>query len=470
MLYHWSPKYDKNHYFYGSAPDYSSFYLINMANLKQKLYDKILEWRPRTEKLLKEYGDVVVDQVTISQVIGGMRGLKSLVTDISYLDPNEGIRYRGFTLPELFEKLPKPKGAEMPYVEGVYYLLLTGEIPGDNEVAEVADEINKRRILPRYVYEVIDAFPSVSHPMAIFSTAILTMNRESFFAKKYHAGLNKLDYWDPTYEDALNLLAKLPEVGAYIYRKLYRDGKRIQSNPHLDMGGNFAHMMGIPKPYDDVSRMNMILHADHESGNVSAHTGHLVASTLSDIYLSISAMINGLAGPLHGLANQEVLRWIIELREKLGGDIPSEAELKQFVWEHLNSGQVIPGYGHAVLRKTDPRFTLQHEFCKKHLPEDPLFEITRMLYKVVPPILQQQGKAKNPWPNVDAQSGVIQWHYGVTEFDFYTVLFGIGRAIGICANIVWDRALGYPLERPKSVTTEMLERIAMGEVLDTGKE
>jgi citrate synthase len=251
-------------------------------------------------------GDTVIDEVTISQVIGGMRGLKSLVTDISYLDPNEGIRYRGYTLPQVFEKLPKPKGAEMPYVEGLFYLLLTGEMPGDNEVAEVADEMNKRRILPRYVYEVIDAFPCCSHPMAIFSTAILTMARESFFTKKYHAGLNKLDYWDPTYEDSLNLLAKLPEIGAYIYRKLYRDGNRIQSNPNMDMGGNFAHMMGIAKPYDDVTRMHFIIHADHESGNVSAHTGHLVASTLSDIYLSISAMINGLAGPLHGLANQEV--------------------------------------------------------------------------------------------------------------------------------------------------------------------
>jgi citrate synthase len=434
-----------------------------MANLKQTLYEKILAWRPRTEKLMKEYGDVVVDQIKISQVIGGMRGLKTLVTDISYLDPMEGIRYRGYTLPEVFEKLPKPKGAEMPYVEGLFYLLLTGEMPGDEEVMEVADEFNKRRILPRYVYEVIDAFPTISHPMAIFSTAILAMSRESFLNKKYHAGLNKLDYWDPTYEDALNLLAKLPEIGAYIYRKLYRDGKRIQSNPHMDMGGNFAHMMGIGKPYDDVTRMHFIIHADHESGNVSAHTGHLVASTLSDIYLSISAMINGLAGPLHGLANQEVLRWLQDLDDKMGGKIPSVDEMRQFVWDTLNSGQVIPGYGHAVLRKTDPRYMLQREFCLKHLPDDQLFKYTDALFKVVPDVLREQGKAKNPWPNVDAQSGVIQWHYGVTEYDFYTVLFGIGRAIGICANIIWDRALMYPLERPKSITTEMLERIAMGE-------
>ncbi len=433
-----------------------------MSNLKDRLYEKIQSWRPRTEKLIKEYGDTVVDKVTISQVIGGMRGMKSLVTDISYLDPNEGIRYRGYTLPEVFEKLPKPKGGEMPYVEGLFFLLLTGDMPNDNDVAEVADEINKRRILPRYVYEVIDAFPCCSHPMAIFSTAILTMNRESFFNKKYHAGLNKLDYWDPTFEDALNLLAKLPEVGAYIYRKLYREGKRIQSNPNLDMGGNFAHMMGIEKPYDDVTRMNFIIHADHESGNVSAHTGHLVASSLSDIYLSISAMINGLAGPLHGLANQEVLRWIQDLSDKMEGKIPTEEEMQQFVWETLNSGQVIPGYGHAVLRKTDPRYSLQRDFCLKHMKDDLLFKYTDILYKVVPPILKEQGKAKNPWPNVDAQSGIIQWHYGVTEYDFYTVLFGIGRAIGICANIIWDRALGYPLERPKSISTSMLEKIAMG--------
>ena len=434
-----------------------------MSTLKDKLLEKIEHHRPRTQKLMSEYGDVVVDEVTIEKLIGGMRDLKCLVTDISYLDPYEGIRYRGFTLPELFKKLPKPPKAEMPYVEGLFYLLLTGDIPGEKEVEEVNDEFRKRSILPRYVYEVIDAFPSFSHPMVIFSTAILTMSRESFFNKKYHGGINKHDYWDPTYEDALNLLAKLPEIGAYIYSKLYRDGIKVHSNPHLDMGGNFAHMMGIGKPYDDVSRLHFILHSDHESGNVSAHTGHLVASSLSDIYLCISSMINGLAGPLHGLANQEVLRWLQDLQSKMQGKIPSEDEMKQFVWDTLNSGQVIPGFGHAVLRKTDPRYMIQREFALKEMPDDELFKYVDMLFKVVPPILQEHGRAKNPWPNVDAHSGVIQWHYGVREYDFYTVLFGIGRAIGICANIIWDRALLYPLERPKSLTTDMLEAIVMAQ-------
>jgi citrate synthase len=430
-----------------------------MTDLKQKLRQKIEEWRPRTKRLMEEYGDVVIDQITIGKVLGGMRGLKVLVTDISYLDPNEGIRYRGYTLPEIFEKLPKPKGAEMPYVEGLWYLLLTGDIPGEEDVQEVIDEFQKRRILPRVVYEVIDASPCCSHPMTIFASAILALHRESFFVKKYNAGIPKHDYWEPMFEDSMNLLAKLPEIATYIYTKLYRDGNRIQSNPNLDFGANFAWMMGIKPPYDDVSRMHFILHADHESGNVSAHTGHLVASSLSDVYLSLAAMINGLAGPLHGLANQEVLRWLQDLREKMGGDDPTEEELKQYVWETLNSGQVVPGFGHAVLRKTDPRYLIQREFSLKYMPDDPLFRYVDILFRIVPPILLEQGKAKNPWPNVDAQSGVIQWHYGVRQYDFYTVLFGIGRAIGICANIIWDRALMYPLERPKSITTEMLEEI-----------
>jgi citrate synthase len=437
-----------------------------MSSLKQKLSEKIKEHRPRTLKLMKEHGDVIVDEVTIAKLIGGMRSLKSLVTDISYLDPQEGIRYRGYTLPEVFERLPKPEGAEGPYVEGLFYLLLTGDIPTDGEVAGVINEFQERSVLPGYVYEVIDAFPPDSPPMSIFSAAILALSRESQFNQQYLAGISKQDYWEPTFEDAMNLLAKLPEIGSYIYAKLYKKGRQIQADPKLDMGGNFAHMMGQKSPYDDISRMYFILHADHESGNVSAHTGHLVASSLSDIYLAISAMINGLAGPLHGLANQEVLRWLQDLMKKMDGKVPSEEEMKQFVWDTLNAGQVIPGFGHAVLRKTDPRYTVQREFALKHMQQDELFQYVDMLYRVVPPILQEHGHAKNPWPNVDAHSGMIQWHYGITEYEFYTVLFGIGRAIGITANIIWDRALLYPLERPKSLTTQMLEDIVKKAVKD----
>jgi len=429
-------------------------------SLKEKLGEKIDAWRPRTGRLVKEFGDVKVGEVTIGQAIGGARGVRCLVTDISYLDPNEGIRFRGFTIPETLEALPKVPGSDMPYVEGHIWLLLTGDVPSEAETKELVKELQARAKVPKYVWDVLRAMPKDSHPMAMLSTAVVAMEGESVYRQAYDAGLGKMDHWQPTLEDALNLWAILPHIGAFIYRLKYKDDKQIDPDPKLDLGGNFAHMMGIKPPYDDVARLYFILHSDHESGNVSAHAGHLIASALSDPYYAMSGLINGLAGPLHGLANQEVLRWIQGVMDQMGGKIPSEEEMKQFVWDTLNSGQVVPGFGHAVLRKTDPRYTEQRNFCLKHLPDDPIFKYVDVLYKVVPPILEEQGKAKNPWPNVDAQSGVIQWYYGLREYDFYTVLFAIGRALGVLSNIVWDRALGYPIERPKSVTAAMLEDLA----------
>jgi citrate synthase len=431
-----------------------------MKSLKATLAKKIDEHRPRTTKLLKEHGDVKLGEVTIAQAIGGARGVRCLVTDVSYLDPFEGIRFRGKTIPETFEALPKVPGKEYPYVEGFFYFLMTGDVPNKAQTLEVVEEFKKRRQIPQYVIDILRAMPRDTHPMTMFSAGILAMQRESKFVKRYNEGMNKMEYWEPMLEDVLDLLPKLPTLAAYIYRMKYKADVHIPEDPALDMGGNFEHMMGIPVPYDDVARMYFILHSDHESGNVSAHTTHLVASALSDAYYSLSAGINGLAGPLHGLANQEVLSWTMKFMEGLGGQEPTEELVRKALWDTLNSGQVIPGYGHAVLRKTDPRYESQREFCLKHLPDYPLFKLISMIYKVAPGVLEEQGKAKNPWPNVDAQSGVIQWYYGLTEWDFYTVLFGIGRALGVLTNITWDRALGYPIERPKSVTTAMLEEAA----------
>jgi len=431
-----------------------------MATLIETLRKKIEIHRPRTTRLLKEFGDVKVGEVNISQTINGMRGVKGLATDISYLDPMEGIRFRGKTIPEVMAVIPKPEGKDYPYVEAFWYYLLTGEVPTVEETLEIVEDFKKRRNVPQYVYDVLRAMPRDTHPMTMFSAAILSMQRESKFAKFYAEGFNKMTAWEPMYEDATDIIAKLPVIAAYIYRMKYKGDTPIAPDPDLDMGGNFAHMMGLPEPYDDVARMYFIIHSDHESGNVSAHATHLVASALSDAYYSLSAGLDGLAGPLHGLANQEVLKWIQGVMKKMDGKLPSEEKMKEFVWDTLNSGQVIPGYGHAVLRKTDPRYMSQREFCLKHLPDDPIFAFVSRLYDVVPDILREQGKAKNPWPNVDAQSGVIQWHYGLREYDFYTVLFGVGRAMGVLANITWDRALGYAIERPKSLTTDMLEEIA----------
>lgn len=431
-----------------------------MSTLKKLLQKKIEEHRPRTTKLLKEHGNKKIGEVTIGQCIGGARGVRSLVTDISYLDAEEGIRFRNKTIPETFACLPKVPGSEYPYVEGFWHFLLTGEPPTKEQALEVVEDWKARAQVPQYVYDLLRTMPRDTHPMTMFSTAILAMQRESKFAARYREGIKKDMYWDPMYEDACDILAKLPTIGAYIYRMKFKGDTPIAPDPKLDWGGNFAHMMGQPRPYDDVSRMYFILHSDHESGNVSAHTVHLVASALSDAYYALSAGINGLAGPLHGLANEEVLRWTQNFMEKLGGKEPTDEVIKEALWATLKSGQVIPGYGHAVLRKTDPRYMAQREFCQKNLPDYPLFKVVSQIFKVAPGVLMEHGKAKNPWPNVDAQSGVIQWYYGVKEYSFYTVLFGIGRAIGTLANITWDRALGYAIERPKSLSTSMLEEFA----------
>ena len=434
-----------------------------MSTLKEVLKQKIDAHRPRTTRLVKEFGDVSLGEVSIAQAIGGARGIKCLVTDISYLDPMEGIRFRGMTIPETFAALPKVPGSDYPYVEGFWYLLLTGDVPTMEQTLEVVEDWKQRSQVPSYVIDVLRAMPRDSHPMAMFSAAIVAMQRDSVFASNYAAGkFNKMTCWEDMLEDSNDLMAKLGPIAAYIYRMKYKGDTHIAADPNLDMGGNFAHMIGQCDEYKDVARMYFILHSDHESGNVSAHTTHLVASALSDAYYSYAAGINGLAGPLHGLANQEVLAWTQNFMQKLGGKVPTKDELKAALWDTLNSGQVIPGYGHAVMRKTDPRYTSQREFCLNTpgLKEDPLFQLVAMIYEVAPDVLLEHGKAKNPWPNVDAQSGVIQWYYGVTEYDYYTVLFGVGRALGCLANITWDRALGYAIERPKSVTTAMLEKAA----------
>ena len=428
--------------------------------LKEVLKQKIEAHRPRTAKLQKEFAKVVIDQVTIDQCIGGARDIHSLVTDISYLDPQEGIRFRGKTIPETFEALPKAPGSTYPTVESFWWFLLTGDVPTQAQVDEVLAEWKVRQTVPQYVFEALRALPRDSHPMVMLSVALLALQKDSKFAGFYNSGkFNKGIAWEYVYEDAYDIVARIPVIAAFIYNLKYRDDKQAAIDPTADAGANFARMIGQSKSYEDVARMYFILHSDHESGNVSAHTTHLVHSALSDPYYAYSAGINGLAGPLHGLANQEVLRWIMDFQKKLDGAEPTAENVTKALWDTLNAGQVVPGYGHAVLRKTDPRYAAQREFClaTPGLKDDPLFKLVSTIYETAPKVLTEHGKTKNPWPNVDAQSGVIQWYYGVKEWDFYTVLFGVGRALGCMANITWDRGLGAPLERPKSVTTAMLE-------------
>src|SRR3984957_5467617 len=423
--------------------------------IKEKFKIKADSLNAEVKDILKEHGSKKIGEVTLSQIYSGMRGMTGLVTETSLLDPQEGIRFRGYSIPEIQAKLPKAPGCSEPLPEGLFYLMLLGELPNEMDVHELTANWQRRSHVPNYVFDAIEALPVSSHPMTQFVVAIMALQTESQFAKKYAEGLNKKDYWEAIFDDSMNLIARLPRVAAYIYRRKYKKGDHIQPNGLLDWAGNFAHMLGYKNDtFHELMRLYMTIHADHEGGNVSAHTTHLVGSALSDPYLSFAAGMNGLAGPLHGLANQEVIKWILEMREELNTELPTQEQIVAYVKKTLNEGKVVPGYGHAVLRKTDPRFTAQMEFGKKHLPDDSLVKTVWNIYEAVPPILQSLGKIKNPWPNVDAHSGALLVHFGLVEYEFYTVLFGVSRSLGVLASLCWDRALNYSLERPKSVTTD----------------
>ncbi len=418
--------------------------------LKDKLAAQIPGLREDISSFVKAHGDKDLSKVTVAQAYGGMRGVRAMVCDTSEVPPDKGLLIRGIPIGDLAEKLP----------EEIFFLLCTGDLPNDEELKDLQKGCSDRCVVPDYVWKVLEAMPKDSHPMCMLDTAILCMEKESKFRASYTKGMKKTEYWEPMLEDCLDLLAKLPGIAAGVYRMRFDKGPRIDPDKNLDWGANFAHMLGLEDPKGtlaDLMRLYLTLHSDHEGGNVSAHTCHCVASALSDAYYAVSAGLNGLAGPLHGLANQECLGWVLEVHDKFNG-VPSDDDLKQFAWDTLNSGKVIPGYGHAVLRVTDPRFTAFLEFGKKHMADDPIFAIVNKVYEIVPGVLKEHGKAKNPWPNVDAGSGALLYHYGMKEFSYYTVLFSISRAMGMCSQMVVSRAMGYPIERPKSLPTDVIKK------------
>lgn len=421
-----------------------------MATLHDALGKLIPKWREDIQEFMKEFADAEVSKVTLKQVYGGMRGVRALICDTSAVEPDRGLVIRGIHVKDLTERLP----------EEVFWLLLTGSLPDEQSLHTLQSELKKRAKVPDYVWKVLEAMPKDSHPMCMFDTAILCMERESIFRKRYDEGMTKNEYWEATLDDAMTIIACLPEIAAGVYRLRFNKGPRIKSNPSLDWSADYVNMLGIPDPSGDFARLMrlyLVLHSDHESGNVSANSAATVNSALSDLYYALSAGLNGLAGPLHGLANQECLQWVLETMKKFNGT-PTNEQLEKYAWETLESGKVVPGYGHAVLRVTDPRFDAFLAFGKKYCADDPVFQTVAKVFDVVPNVLKQVKKIKDPWPNVDAGSGALLWKYGLQEFPYYTVLFSVSRALGICSQAVIARALGQPIIRPKSSTTDWLKK------------
>lgn len=411
----------------------------------------------------KELGAASVGSLTADMVVGGMRGIKAMVTDTSDLDPIEGIRYRGKSLKQVNEQLPKAPSGTCGLPEGALWLLLTGEIPTEVQVKQLNKELHNRAYLPATATYTLDKLPHTMHPMTQLGVGLLALQPESRFAEAYRAGkMKKGEYWEYTLEDSLSLIAQIPLVAARIYRNTYYGGKHVNSRSDLDWAGNYAHLLGVSddENFKEVTRLYLMLHADHEGGNVSAHATHLVGSALSDPYFAWTAGVCGLAGPLHGLANQECLRWLEKTYADLKGQEPTVDLITAYAKTTLSEGHVIPGFGHAVLRNTDPRYMLEREFALKHMKNDPLVKLTDVCFHAIPKVLEATGKVKNPYPNVDAHSGVCMKHYGLHQSDYYTVVFAVSRALGVCSQLVWSRVMGMPIERPKSVTLDWLHAAA----------
>ncbi len=414
-----------------------------MASLQETLARKVPVWREEVRELVQKHSGKVVSEITVQQIFGGLRGVKALICDTSFVDPEKGLFIRGIPILELAGRLP----------EEIFFLLCTGELPDEKALVNLQEDLKARSEVPQYVWDMLKALPPGTHPMILFSSAIMALQRYSVFSRRYNEGLPKSEYWEAVLEDTLQIIAKIPTLAAGIYRMRVLQKKRILSDPTLDWGGDFAHMLGLEDEQGNFARLirlYMVLHSDHEGGNVSVNVCRIVNSALSDPYYSIAAGLNGLAGPLHGLANQESLKFILRIKDAFNG-VPESEKLREFVWDTLRSGQVIPGYGHAVLRATDPRFVAFMNYGRQVCPDDPVFQIVEKLFEVVPTVLKEHGKAKNPWPNVDAISGSLLYHFGLRQFEFYTVMFAAARILGMSAQMIVDRALLAPIVRPKSV-------------------
>ncbi|MFZ1322686.1 MAG: citrate (Si)-synthase [Ignavibacteria bacterium] len=418
--------------------------------MKERLASQLPALREEAKSIAKNHGSKVIGQVAIEQLYGGMRGIKGLICDTSEVGLQTGLVIRGIPILELTDRTP----------EEIFYLLVIGKLPNETELKDLQDDLHQRGDVPSYVWDVLNAMPEDSHPMAMFSTAINVMEKESEFRTAYNNGMGKDLLWEPMYEDCLNIIARVPQIAAFIYRKRFKKGDMIPPDKNLDWAENFAKMLGVDDKegtFAKLLRLYLVLHSDHEGGNVSAFTCLVISSALSDAYYSITGALNGLAGPLHGLANQNCLKFILKMKEDIGHS-PTDDEVRKYCQDLLDRGGLVIGYGHAVLRITDPRFTAFLDFGKNHLPDDEVFKIVAQIFDIVPDLLKEQGKAKDPWPNVDAASGSMLYHYGMTEYDFYTVLFGVSRILGFSSQMIIARAMSSSLIRPKSVTTDWIKK------------
>ncbi|SBS81450.1 citrate synthase, mitochondrial precursor, putative [Plasmodium ovale] len=440
---------------------------VIMTSLKEKTYDCIRKTREKLKTIMHTYPNTPISICTPNNVIGGLRNTITLITDTSILEKRKGILFRGRSVDKVLKEFPKwDETCEYPMAEAMLWYLLTKEIPLVEDIKLFSRELYWRaKKIPLFVFEFIDSIPPFTHPMSQLISTVSFLESLSLFKIKYSEGILKTDYWKYILEDAVSLIAQIPVIGAYIFKRTFinnsiQKGEGMELDIDLDWSANFAKLIGYEdNQVRDLLRLYFLLHSDHEGGNASAHVSHLIGSTLGNPYLSYSGCVIALSGPLHGLANQECLKFLLDIKKQLGDNQLTYGFIEKYAKNFLNSGRVIPGYGHAVLRVPDPRFLALRNFALTHFPNDPIVQILEMCYKVIPGILSATGKVKNPYPNVDCYSGSLLHHYGIKYPEYYTVLFALSRSIGVMSQLVLSRGLMYPLERPKSVDIHNLRKI-----------
>jgi len=369
----------------------------------------------------------VLFTITQGHLNTGLRGYPVGTCRTSKVDPVAGVSYVGYPIQELAYRDP----------EEVIYLLLHREMPTEDSLNAFKNTLKHRAGLPKSVLAFLKTLPVEGHPMEWLIAGLV---RFGMVAKTG-------DYM----EDALNLVANAPELVAAIFRIRSGWGEPVDPNHDLGLIENFVHMLRVPGADNDrltkLLRTFYILHMDHGGGNLSTFTGKAVASAHTDIFCSLAAAMCGLFGPLHGRANQNCLNFV----RKVGtSDL---AEVETFVRNAMAQGEKVAGFGHAVLRAEDPRATIQYRLGAEICPDDPLFKTALALREVAVRVLKEHPKIANPYPNVDAVSGSLLNANGLADSNYYTVLFGLARITGICAQIVDERlrfrdGRGVPIYRP----------------------
>lgn len=379
----------------------------------------------------------VLFEVTERHLNTGLRGYPVGTCRTSLVKPDAGVSYVGYPIKELAYLDP----------EAIVYLMFNKELPTDAQLAEFKADLVKRSTLDPRVIDLIKALPKDGHPMEWMIAGLTFMGMTG--------------RQDDFKEDALNLVARLPEMVAAIFRIRSGWGDPIASKPELGLIENFVQMMDPPGADNgDVAKLLRtfyVLHMDHGGGNLSTFTGKAVASGLADMYSSLVGAMAGLYGPRHGRANQDCLNFV----QSVGSTEP--AEIEKFIRRTLAEGGLIYGFGHAVLRVEDPRATIQYALGEEICPDDANFRTAKNMRDVAVKVLKENPKIASPYPNVDAVSGSLLNAMGMVDSDYYTVLFGLSRCSGIAAQIVDERlnmrnGKGLAIYRSKYIPENQPER------------